>query len=420
MLFWIFSTCLFVVAALFVLVPLWRNNQNTTFEQQALRRNANIALFQERSNELESELALGNLDQAQFDVLLLELQRSLLADVNSESNLELIGKGSDPSQARTKRTFSRVMVIPVMLVLLLPIAAFSLYERWGYFDDVALMGLFQRTANNVGDVEEAQALIVELGGIVQQQDDLPWAWYFLAENFANLGMFNEAEIAYGRAAVALDDNLEKALVLGRVALAKYINADLSMTPEIQEIISQARAINPNEISILQLLAADAEQRQDYRGAIEYWRLMIQSNPNSEQAQSLRANITAAQALLDENGQESTAGPTIEIKLALGEGVELDANLRVFIAARNAERQGMPPLAATDLTVGGLPTTIRLDNSDAVGAFNLASADTIYISALVSYSGTANPQSGDYRVVSENFAPNGQHAVIELVLTERVP
>ena len=187
-----------------------------------------------------------------------------------------------------------------------------------------------------------------------------------------------------------------------------------------EVIERARAINPNEISVLQLLAADAEQRQDYRAAIDYWRLLIQSDPNSQQAQVLRENIAAAQAMLTDDDHEVAAGPVIEVNISLGEGIELDSDLRLFVAARNAEREGMPPLAAVNLTVGSLPTTIRLDNSDAVGGFNLASADTVYISALVSFTGSANPQRGDYRVVSENFAHNGQHAVIDLVIDERVP
>ncbi|MBV56610.1 MAG: hypothetical protein CMQ12_08575 [Gammaproteobacteria bacterium] len=65
-------------------------------------------------------------------------------------------------------------------------------------------------------------------------------------------------------------------------------------------------------------------------------------------------------------------------------------------------------------------TIRLDDASAVGPFNLSSADTVFVSALVSFTGTANPGSGDYRVVSDSFVHKGQHAVIDLVLSERVP
>jgi cytochrome c-type biogenesis protein CcmH len=300
------------------------------------------------------------------------------------------------------------------------VLAYSLYNQWGYIDDVELMDLFRRTVNNTADIEETQSLIVRLGEVVQADADKEWAWYFLAENFANLNMFPEAQIAYRQAANRIEAGPEKALILGRVALAMYITADLKLTPEILEVVEEARALNPNERSILQLLAADADQRRDYQSAIAYWRLLIQSSPNSGQARLLRESIAAAQSLMADSGQDIDAGPVVEVKLRLTEGIELDPNLRVFIAVRNAQREGLPPLAATQLRVADLPVTIRLDDASAVGPFNLSSANTVFVSALVSFTGTANPGSGDYRVVSDSFVHNGQHAVIDLVLSERVP
>ena len=245
------------------------------------------------------------------------------------------------------------------------------------------------------------------------------SWYFLAENFANLGMFNEAEIAYTRSSSLLDDTPEKALVLGRVAMAMYINAELQFTPEILEVIDQARTINPNEISILQLLASDAAENEDYAAAIQYWRLLIQASPNSAQADQLRLNITAAQQVLTEQNPDAATGPSINVNLSLADGLQLNESLRVFIAARNADREGMPPLAATSLVVGNLPMTIQLDDSSAVGPFNLSSAENVFVSALVSYAGTATPQSGDYRVVSDIFSHNNDLSEINLIIAEQV-
>lgn len=421
--FWLLTICLFVVAALFVAVPLWSGNRSATQESKQLRKAANIALFHQRNDELEAELTEGNLDQSQFDALVLELQQSLLADV------DLVEPAAAPEPATTKikskqsklsRSGISRNAVPLALVLLLSVSAYGLYSQWGYIDDVELMDLFQRTVNNTADIEETQSLIVSLGEVVQADPGREWAWYFLAENFANLNMFSEAQIAYRQAADKIEAGPEKALILGRVALAMYITAGLELTPEILEVVEQARALNPNEISVLQLLAADADQRQDYQSAIAYWRLLIQASPSSEQARLLRESIAAAQRLMADSGQDVDAGPVVEVKLVLAAGIELDPNLRVFIAVRNAQREGLPPLAATQLRVSDLPVTIRLDNESAVGPFNLASADTVFVSALVSFAGTANPSTGDYRVVSDNFAHNGEHAVIELVLSERVP
>ena len=417
--FWIFTAILFVMAVGFVLLPLWIRNSAESFVEDASRKNENIALFQERSDELENELASGNLSQAEFDVLIQEMQQSLLSDVSDE---ELVLKSkTQKGKKATAKTPATNFSIPLLLCLLMPVVAYGLYSEWGFKKDVELMELFQRTVNNQDNPQESQNLIVSLGEVVQADDERPWAWYFLAENFASIGMFAEAEIAYTQSAGRMEESPEKALVLGRVAMAKYILAEFTFTADILNVIDEARAINPNELSVLQLLAADAEEREDFETAIEYWRLIIQSNPNSEQAQILRRSIAIAQQRLAGDGQDVAAGPTIEIDLSLAEGLELlDGNLRVFVAVRNAAQEGLPPLAAIDLTVADLPANIQLDNSYAVGPFNISSADTVFVSAAISFSGSATPSSGDYRSQSDNFSHNGQRAVISLEIVDRVP
>lgn len=418
--FWFFAIALCLLAAVFIIYPLWRGAKASNSEDVGLREKANIELFHERQEDLEADLAGGEIDQAQHDLLLLELKQKLLLDVSSDSggNKNKIKQASSSSAEKGLKLTSLTVVLPLLFVLATPGAAYVLYEKWGFFDDVQLTDLYQRTVNNSGDVEEAKALIIALGEAVQE-DEQPWTLYFLGENFANVSMFNEAAIVYQRSANLLDESPEKALVLGRVALAKYILAGFEVTAEVLEVINQARDINPSEISILQLLAADAEQREDYEAAIEYWRLLIQSNPNSEQAQSLRNNIAAAQLILARDNPELNAGASINVSISLADGVEVPDNLRVFVAARNAEREGMPPLAAVDLLAGELPTIVRLDNFSAVGPFNLSSASTVYVSALVSFAGIASPQAGDYRVVSQNFSPNGQNVDIELIISNQI-
>ena len=424
--FWILTAALFTLAMLFVLFPILRKS-DLSDDGERVRNEANISLFKEREQELEAELASESIDAKQFSSLIIELKRNLLSDVTDGTRQSIPSKKAkktkDQSSTKRQSVLEKLLTwnigFPVMLTFLIPLLAYGLYDRWGYIDEVEMMDLYQRTVQNVDDLEEAQALIVSLGQSVQNDDDQPWAWYFLGENFSNIGMFNEAEIAYGRSADLFEATPEKALVLGRVAMVKYINAELQLTPEIAEGIDEARAINPNEITILQLLASDASSNEDYAAAIGYWRLLIQVDPNSQQAQTLRANITAAQQILAQQSPSSEEGPVIDVTVSLASGLELNSSLRVFVAARNADREGMPPLAATDLVVGNLPMTIRLDNSSAVGPFNLASAENVYVSALVSRAGVATPQAGDYRVVSESFSHNNEQAEISLIISETV-
>lgn len=410
---------------LFVLVPLLRIDVRVREQQkddEDLRKETNIKLFKEREVELQAELSLNHIDEKQFNDLILELKQNLLADVMIDAKgSKILSKGKSTSvQTGDNRVFfSKNILVPVFMVLMIPALAFGLYNQWGYLDDVEMMPLYERTISNFENPEEAQALIVALGQEVQANENQPWAWYFLAENFANIGMFNEAEISYARSASLLDDTFEKAVVLGRVAMTKYINSELQFTPEVQRVVNEAREINPNEVTILQLLASNASANENFAEAIGYWRLLIQANPNSEQAESLRLNISSAQNIMAEQGLSGDNNPIINVVLSLREGLELNRNLRVFVAARDADQEGLPPLAAIDLTVANLPTTIRLDNSSAVGPFNLTSANEIYVSALVSQSGTATPQVGDYRVVSEQFSHNNESNQLALIISERV-
>lgn len=408
MLFWTLAALLAVMAIAFFVIPLYRANGGDEEAVGSVQRSENLLLFAERESELAEDLAAGEIDSEEHATLLRELQQSLLDDVQD---------------TRPKRApiaiFSRGWLVIGLIAVSLPAVSVTLYQRWGFIDDVQVMGLFQESLAAQGDVVAASALVTELGELVKNGSENPWVWYFLGENFATIGRFNEAEISYRQAAERLSGQPEEALVLGRAALALYIKSEFRFTPELNALIEQAQAINPNEIAVIQLLAADAQNRGDYAAAIANWRILIQLDPNSPEAQALRGEIANAQRLLREESGEEIVGPEIEVRLALAEGLSLDPNLRVFVAVRSAEREGMPPLAAVGLSVADLPTTISLDNSSQVGPFNLSSADLVRVSALVSLNGTANPSRGDYRVVSDDFAHNGQHAIVTLTISDEV-
>ena len=408
MLFWTLAALLAVMAIAFFVIPFYRANGGDEEAVGSVQRSENLLLFAERESELAEDLAAGEIDSEEHATLLRELQQSLLDDVQD----------TKPKRAPIAIS-SRGWLVIGLIAVSLPAVSVTLYQRWGFIDDVQVMGLFQESLAAQGDVAAASALVTELGELVKNGSENPWVWYFLGENFATIGRFNEAEISYRQAAERLSEQPEEALVLGRAALALYIKSEFRFTPELNALIEQAQAINPNEIAVIQLLAADAQNRGDYAAAIANWRILIQLDPNSPEAQALRGEIANAQRLLREESGEEIVGPEIEVRLALAEGLSLDPNLRVFVAVRSAEREGMPPLAAVGLSVADLPTTISLDNSSQVGPFNLSSADLVRVSALVSLNGTANPSRGDYRVVSDDFAHNGQHAIVTLTISDEV-
>ena len=407
--FWLYCLALILLAAGFIATPLWRARRGTVGGSETDRIQTNIELFKERKLELEAEFDAGYLERDQLDALLLELQKSLLIDVDSAEQTRR------PVDTEPGAWRSPAFLAPLIL-LLLPLAAWLMYQQWGQLDDVELMDQFQRTVQNENDPETARDLVLSLGQVVQEDAERPWAWYFLGENLSTLGMFDVASSAYQQAAERFDDDAEKALAMGRVVLTGYIMEQLRITPEIQQLIDQTLALNPDEPNILQLLASDAQERKDYDAAIGYWRRLSQMNPDSQMA---RDNIANLQRLRG-GAAAAAGGPAIEVTVTIAESLPLDPRLRVFVSARNAQVDGMPPLAVADLTVSDLPAQIRLDDSMAVGPFNLSSADSVYVSALVSQAGTANRASGDYLAESEAFTLESPPEPVELVISEVVP
>lgn len=407
-LFWLLSGALVLLAAAFVAIPLWRARRGADESGETDRAEANIALFRERNQELEADHAAGEIDREELDGLLIELQKSLLTDVEPAEKSKRAANG-EPFSWRSPASLA-----PLALVFLLPVAAWLMYQQWGQLEDVELMDQFQRTVQNENDVETARDLVLSLGQVVQANPERPWAWYFLGENFSTLGMFDVANSAYRQAAERMSEDDEKALALGRVVLTAYIMEQLRITPEIQELIDSTLELNPDEPNVLQLLASDAREREDYDAAIGYWRRLSQLNPDSQTA---RENIAELQRL---RAGDVSDGPAVEVAVAIAGDLPLDPQLRVFVSARNAEVDGMPPLAVADLSVADLPARIRLDDSLAVGPFNLSSAESVYVSALISQAGTANRASGDYFAETEAFPLENPPQPVQLVISEIVP
>lgn len=347
--------------------------------------------------------------------VLLPLWRRMQAEGKTESVGNLSGLLDDAS--------TRALLLPLGLVVLMSIAAYLFYARWGHINEVRFTDLYQRSIENSDDPQEAIALIREITAHTQAgEENDPWLWYFLGQNLSLVTQYGLAEITYARAAELLPDGRDKAMVLGQLALMRYLDGEFVMSEGVMAAIQAARELNPTEATALQLLATDAEDRQDSNAAIGYWRLLIQASPQSELAGVLRQRIAEAQQRLQTGEGESSAdspGPVIEVQVSLAEGLQLDPEGWVFVTARDAEQEGAPPLAVTRLPVRSLPTTVQLDDSHGVAGSSLSAASRVYVSALITATGTANAQAGDYRAVSDSFTL-GRQGTVSLVIAEQLP
>lgn len=418
MTFLFFSGFFVLVAIGFVLLPFFLRNSNQSSSFFFTRKELNVSLFEDKKYSLDKDFEEGLLSPEVHSQLINELKSNLLSDVNY-----------DQEQFKIPKKLSRLSSLAaVFAVLLIPVASYSLYGYWGYSQHENIRGLYERTAANRDDLDEARELISALGAVVMDEPEsnpLPWAWYFLGENFSMLGLYSEAEVAYRQSSDRLIGESEQALSLGRLALVRYILDEFVITPRVRAAIQQARRLNPNEIAVLQILASDAETREDYREAIANWRLLIQADPNSSQSNLLRQKVTDAQLLLAATddlalSSSSTISPSISVSLSLADSLKVSGDTVVFVAARDVDKEGSPPLAVAVLSVKDLPSVVTLTDDQAVGPFKLSSAKSVNLSALISFSGVANPQSGDIRAVSESILLSDEPSEVSLILSSRLP
>ena len=418
MTFLFFSGFFVLLAIGFVLLPFFLRNPNQSSSFFFTRKELNVSLFEDKKYSLDKDFEEGLLSPEVHSELINELKSNLLSDVNY-----------DQEQFKIPKKLSRLSSLAaVFAVLLIPVASYSLYGYWGYSQHENIRGLYERTAANRDDLDEARELISALGAVVMDEPEsnpLPWAWYFLGENFSMLGLYSEAEVAYRQSSDRLIGESEQALSLGRLALVRYILDEFVITPRVRAAIQQTRRLNPNEIAVLQILASDAETREDYREAIANWRLLIQADPNSSQSNLLRQKVTDAQLLLAATddlalSSSSTISPSISVSLSLADSLKVGGDTVVFVAARDVDKEGSPPLAVAVLSVKDLPSVVTLTDDQAVGPFKLSSAKSVNLSALISFSGVANPQSGDIRAVSESILLSDEPSEVSLILSSRLP
>ena len=418
MTFLFFSGFFVLLAIGFVLLPFFLRNPNQSSSFFFTRKELNVSLFEDKKYSLDKDFEEGLLSPEVHSELINELKSNLLSDVNY-----------DQEQFKIPKKLSRLSSLAaVFAVLLIPVASYSLYGYWGYSQHENIRGLYERTAANRDDLDEARELISALGAVVMDEPEsnpLPWAWYFLGENFSMLGLYSEAEVAYRQSSDRLIGESEQALSLGRLALVRYILDEFVITPRVRAAIQQTRRLNPNEIAVLQILASDAETREDYREAIANWRLLIQADPNSSQSNLLRQKVTDAQLLLAATddlalSSSSTISPSISVSLSLADSLKVGGDTVVFVAARDVDKEGSPPLAVAVLSVKDLPSVVTLTDDQAVGPFKLSSAKSVTLSALISFSGVANPQSGDIRAVSESILLSDEPSEVSLILSSRLP
>ena len=418
--------CIIAVMIAISLIVISRALLKNADSPPANSKQVSLDIYQEQLVELQRDRESGVLSEEQLKSVQAELEQSLLDEVNVSINKSNTSK---PPSTR-KVDYWTVAVVS----LLLPIMAGVLYYNLGQPE--LIINLKDDSSQQVGDeahknmpsVEEMADLLAQR--LLENPDDAK-GWSMLSRTYMAQGRFQDAVNAYKRLHALVGDQPD-VLVSYADALSMANNRSLAGEPE--KLLLKALSVDPNNIIGLWLAGRMEDEKGQYDRAVDYWQRllpMLQKDPKSEM--EVRQLIKAAQANLGIPETEQIAlaitesdspdllknSITVNVELDPGlmETVDREAILFIFAQALN----GPPmPLAAVRKQVKDLPLQVKLDDSMAmIPTQKLSSHIIVKVSARISKSGGALPQSGDLMATPVQFTM-GLSDPVSLVIDTRIP
>ncbi|WP_348748540.1 c-type cytochrome biogenesis protein CcmI [Pseudomonas rhodesiae] len=370
--FWLAAGLLLLVALSFLLIPVLRGRRAQREED---RTALNVALYQERVAELQTQQAEGVLDAAQLDTGRAEAARELLADTEGVEA---------PRESRLGKP------LPLLAAFLVPVLGLGLYLHFGASDKVELTREFSQPPVSLQDMTQ------RLERAAAAQPDSAEGLYFLGRAYMAQDRSADAAKVFERA-VALAGRQPE--LLGQWAQAQYFADNKQWSPKIQALTDEALKLDPKEVTSLGLLGIAAFEGERYQEAIDYWgRLLAQLPPEDNSRVALQGGIDRAAQKLKESGGTVAQAPkaaTLKVRVDVSAAVKAKAlpGDSVFIFARAVS--GPPaPLAAKRVTVAELPITVELGDADAMmPQLKLSNFPEVQLVARISRAG--QPTTGEW-------------------------
>lgn len=370
--FWLAAVLLLLVAVAFLLVPVLRGRHAQREED---RTALNVALYEERQAELQTQHDAGTLSDEQFAAGKAEAARELLADTEN---------------AVVRRSARLGRAAPLLAAVLVPVMGLGLYMYWGASDKLELARQFDHAPSSMSE------MVARLEQAVKAQPDAAEGWYYLARAYMVEERPADAAKAFERT-VSLAGR-DPAL-LGQWAQALYFAGGQQWSEDIQALTREALHVDPEETTTLGLLGISAFEAGRFAEAVEYWQRLIVTLPADDPSRAaIQGGIERARAQAGEQPQNAQAAPAnIQLKMR----VELGAHVRdqvqpgdsVFVFARAVD--GPPaPLAAKRLSVAELPAELTFTDADAMlPQLRLSNFSRVELVARISRAG--DPQSGEW-------------------------
>ena len=255
-------------------------------QRRAAGRDAyNLAVYRDQLTEVDRDAARGTLPSDQAEAARAEIGRRILALKPAEP-----ASGEGPAPA----------VASVVAILLMPIAALSLYGALGspFLPDLPFAGRGAAASGMVaGDdshIDMTAALAKLRAHLKDHPDDLT-GWLLLARSEVGTGRYREGAEAYRH---AVDLSGHRADILGDWGEAQVLAAGGTVTPAAEKAFAGALKDPETAPRSRYYLALAQMQHGDAKGALKAWRALAADSPtNAAWLPVVRQRIAEASAKL---------------------------------------------------------------------------------------------------------------------------
>lgn len=395
--FWLYSALLVLAGMLIVVWPVWKLRGQNRVDRTGL----NVALYEERVTELDTQLAAGELTTEQH------------ASAREEAGKLLLEDTARADEAR--RPLHRGGPWPLILAAgALPLVVIALYMSWGNPAGLALL----REMEHNPMPDNLAGYIDRMERITEVQPENGEVWYMLGRAYLADQRPAESVEAFGNSLQRIG---ERAEVLAQLAQARFFANANQLDTEAVAALDRALELNPFEPTALGLLGIAAFESGEYAGAIAYWeRLLAGMPPGSDGARAIQGGIDRARERMQQTGEpadEAAADeqPQISLRVELADelAAQFDDNAVVFISARAPDGPPMP-LFAERLSKDSLPAQVVLDSSDALmPGVTLQPGQALQVSARISANSDVMQATHAAEAVDTVVGEQGQDIVLRI-------
>jgi cytochrome c-type biogenesis protein CcmH len=402
--------------------PWWRPSRG----RGTARRAANIAAYRSRVAEIDRDAAAGIVSAEEAESLRTETAAQLLGDTGAADAAEA------PPAAPSRW-------LAVLVAVAVPAFAAVWYwsdGSWRVAQQLAQAGASTQVSPQV------QAMVEKLAARMQAHPDDPAGWAMLGRSYFVMRRYAEAAGAYHQAN-AHNGGKDPDLLASEGEALSFANGT-EVPDDAAALFDRALKLDANDARALWYGGLAEAQRGDFTGARQRWTRLRQQALPDPMKKVLDRQLAQLDAMLAGSGgagapaagsgtavagaaSAGASGSATAAAVSLPVTVELAPDLKgqvpsgatLFVFAK-AESGPPMPLAVSRQPLAALPVQVTLDDGMAMApGMNLSHFDRYVITARISASGQAQPQSGDLQgSIHVSRAASGQPQT--LVIDQKVP